>query len=162
MEQKNTFSIFTICTENYKDVLNLTIPSWLSFNSIECIYIYTDFDYNINNSKVKIINILEKTSDWLRIVGFKSLVLSHFIKNNITENFAFIDIDCMFLKDVSEIFNHEFDIAATRMNNKKSANSGVWFCKNSEGLINFSQQWDDLQRKFLNQKKRNKTLLSII
>lgn len=149
----NKFTIFTICTRNYEDVIDLTVPTWSSKDSVDRIYLYTDFNYTTEDPKVEVINILDETEDWLKIVGFKSLVLSHFIKNKITENFAFIDIDCILLKDVSEVFNHEFDVAATRMNKKKSANSGVWFCKNSEGLINFSQQWDELQKKFLKQKK---------
>jgi hypothetical protein len=34
------------------------------------------------------------------------------------------------------------------MNSKKSANSGVWFCKNNENVKRFSNDWNNLQIKY--------------
>jgi frataxin-like iron-binding protein CyaY len=146
------FTIFTICTENYKDVIDITIPSWLKLNSLEKIYIYTDFDLTYNNDKVVVLNKIKKTNDWLEIVGLKALLLKDFLDFYEGINFAFIDIDCYIKEDFSEVFNLDFDIAATRMNSRKMANSGVWFCKKGDGIKMFNKQWCLKQDEYLRKK----------
>jgi len=148
----NNFSIFTICTENYKEAINFSVPSWLKFNNVVKIYIYTDFDLNYDDDRVVIINKINKTKDWLEVVGLKAILLKDFLENYSDNNFVFIDIDCYMVKDISDIFNEDFDIAVTRMFDKKSANSGIWFCKNNENIIKFSNDWINIQ----NRNKKNK------
>jgi hypothetical protein len=65
----NKFTIFSICTENYKDAMEFVLSSWLRYNSIEKIYIYTDFDYNYTNNKVVILNKIKKL-----MIGYTLLV----------------------------------------------------------------------------------------
>lgn len=149
--KKNNYSIFSICTENYRDAMDFVLESWLKYDNVDNIYIYTDFNIENNiDDRVKILNTLNKTDDWLEIVGFKAIILNDFINKFNVNNFAFIDIDCYMIGDVSDIFNEDFDIAVTRMYNKRDANSGVWFCKNNENIKMFSEKWMDLQLEYKN------------
>lgn len=148
----NNFSIYTICTENYKDAIDFLLPSWLRLKSVDKIYIYTDFDLSYDNERVVVLNKINKTDDWLKIVGLKSILLDDFLSFYNEKYFAFIDIDCYIVKDVSSIFDKDFDVAATRMNSKKVANSGVWFCKNTENTKRFANEWMNLQKEYKNKK----------
>jgi len=139
---KNKYLIFSICTENYKDALDFTLPSWIKQDAVGKIVIYTDFDYDtIKSNKLEIINTLKKTDDWLEIVGLKAIQLKEFLETYNPRHFVFLDVDCYILKDVSEVFSQDFDIAATRMNKKKPANSGVWFVKNTDKIKRFADDW---------------------
>ena len=149
----NIFSIFTICNHSYKDAIDFSIPSWLKLQSVDKIYIYTDFEYEYNDERVIIINSIDKTDDWLKIVGLKAMILKEFITEYNPLNFVFIDIDCYITADISDVFDYDFDIAATRMHSKKSANSGVWFCKNTDAMKQFSEEWIKLQTEYRNRGK---------
>lgn len=148
----NNFSIFTICTENYKDGIDFAIPSWLKLDSVDKIYIYTDFDLVYENDRVIVLNKINKTGDWLEIVGLKAVLLKDFLSFYKGINFAFIDIDCYIVKDISHVFDKDFDIAATRMFDKKSASSGVWFCRNNENINGFCKEWINEQNNFKKRK----------
>lgn len=142
-------TIFTICTENYKDALDFSLPSWLKFDSVENVYIYSDFEFTYPDERIVVLNELPKTNDWLEIVGFKSWVLSRVLNTFTDKNLAFIDIDCYMTSDVSEVFDDELDIAPTRIGVKGvSANSGVWFCRNNENVRQFAKEWGDLQQEY--------------
>jgi len=145
----NKFSIFTICTENYKDAIDFSIPSWLGLGTLDNIFIYTDFDLAYPDKRVIIINDLDKTSDWLKIVRLKAMLLRRFILTYNCPYFCFIDIDCYITGDISDMFNNDFDIAATRMMHPiYGANAGVWFCKNTPALSKFANEWIELQEQF--------------
>lgn len=147
------FDIFTICTKNYKEAINFTIPSWLKHKSVKHIYIYTDFDYKHPDDRITVIPLIDPTTDWLKVVGYKALILQDFLENYEVDDFAFIDIDCLIHKDISDVFKSSFDIAVTRMNSKVAANSGVWFVKNSEKIKRFALEWQNLQSKYKAKKK---------
>ncbi len=148
----NNFSIFTICTENYKDVIDFVIPSWLKLGSVDNIYIYTDFDLVYNDDRVIVLNKIKKTDDWLEIVGLKAVLLGDFLNIYNNEYFVFIDIDCYITKDIVHVFDNNFDIAATRMYNNGVANSGVWFCRNNLNINKFCNEWVQLQKVYKQKK----------
>lgn len=65
------------------------------------------------------------------------------------ENIIFMDVDTMVLKDLSHVFEKDFDICYTERENKKISeiNGGVLFVKPNENSINFFKEWvkiDDL------------------
>lgn len=142
------YNIFSICTEEYKDALNLVIPYWSQHSNVDMIYIYTDFEVHVSDPKVRIVPKLEKTVKWIDAVGLKATALQYFLKSYYVSEFVFLDIDCFLVKDVSEVFSYNFDIAPTRMYGKKVANSGVWFCKRSKALERFTEEWISLQNHY--------------
>lgn len=139
-------TIITICTENYRDAIDFMLPSWLRY--ADKVVMFTDFKYSHPDSRVHIHNTIKKTDDWLKIVGMKAVILKEFLKRHSDTEFVFLDIDCYLAGDISEVFSNDFDVAATRMFDRKVANSGVWFCKRGEGLDRFADQWVRLQEDF--------------
>jgi hypothetical protein len=145
----NKFTIFTLCTHNYKDAFDFFLPTWVKFDTIESIYVYTDFEYTHEDPKVKVINFIKKTDNWLDAVGLRAVILSDFLKKETTNNIAFVDIDCYIREDISEIFDNQFDIAVTRMNVKNTtASAGIWFARKGTAINKFSKNWHDLQIRF--------------
>jgi len=145
----NKFTIFTICTENYKDAVDFFLPSWLKLDSVESIVIYTDFDLKYCDKRVEVRNKIEKGGNWLDIVGLKAVFLKDFLREFQGDYFAFIDIDCYILEEISDVFNGDFDIAVTRMFHKKrQASSGVWFCRNNDKIIQFAHEWWIIQEEY--------------
>jgi hypothetical protein len=134
------FAIISICTENYRDALPVVIESWL--RHADQVYLYTDFDMDYPG--VTVIPTLEKTDDWLKAVAMKAHVLKDFQRRGV-KHFAFVDVDCYVHREIRDVFNHDFDVAATRMNARKVANSGVWFIRNSERIAWFADEWIRLQ-----------------
>lgn len=146
------FSIFTICTANYKEALLLTLPSWLALDTLEGVYVYTDFSLDYPDDRVVFIQNIKRSDDWLYIVGLKAILLKDFIQRSPCMYFAFIDADCYIKSDISGVFDKDFDIAPTRMKVKgRAANSGVWFCKLSDRLMKFAKEWASLQEKYRKQ-----------
>lgn len=149
----NKFSIFTICTENYKECALKTIPSWVKQNNVERIYVYTDFNLEYDSQKVIVLPIIEKTTDWIKIVGMKCKVLKNITKMTIeNEKLAFIDIDCVIKDDISEVFENKFDIAVTRFSKKNTINSGVWFVINNDNVKKLAEEWENLQNIYFERK----------
>lgn len=138
--------IFTICTENYNDALEMFLPSWVRFDAVERVYVYTNYTPTYKHEKVFYLNILRIKNDWLQVVGQKAFALKDVMKRTTHEHLAYIDIDCYMHYDISEVFREDFDIAATRMNKGTSANSGVFFCRKSERIERFADQWMSLQK----------------
>lgn len=149
----NNFTIFTICTENYKDAIDFFLPSWLKLQGLDEIIIYTDFDLVFPSDKVFVKNCISKTDDWLNIVGLKATLLDRFISGFKKTNFAFLDIDCLVVSNFSQVFDLNFDIAVTRLYAPKiHASSGVWFCKASKQVLKFAKEWVDTQNHYLDRK----------
>ncbi len=142
----NKYSIFSVCTENYNDALELFLPSWVRFEEVEKVYVFTNYEPAYRHEKVIYFNILGIENDWLKATGSKAFAMKEFLKRTTHERFAYIDIDCYLYEDISEVFNKEFDIACTRMNEGTTSNSGVFFCHRSPALDVFADRWMRLQK----------------
>ncbi len=140
----NRFSLFTFCSKEYRDALDVMLPSWLEASGAAKIYVYTDFDYPYDDKRVVIINeidnILEWLTDklalknvmrvrdsytneenskptqvkWLASTGMKAYVFQKVMRKR-SRNLVYIDVDCYVKGDISHVFDQEFDIATTRM-----------------------------------------------
>lgn len=144
------YSIFTICTKNYRDAYEFTIDSWLR-TSAEEIYIYTDDStWKSNNDRIKIKKIFEPSKDWLTNVGRKSLV-GQATRKISTECLLFLDIDCYLVNDLGYIFDeHDFDFAVTRFDEgrrRPPISSGIYFFHNTERNRKFFDDWAVDQKK---------------
>ena len=142
------YSIFTMCSKNYKDAYDFVIDSWLR-TSVKNIYIYTDDpNWKSNNDRIIIINLFNSISkDWLVNTGRKVIAA----KNVITiaeERLVFLDIDCYLVKDIGHVFeDYDFDFAVTRLTKPRSNVSvGVYFFYNTENNRKFFDDWHRHQK----------------
>jgi len=61
---------------------------------------------------------------------------------NIDDDIIFLDVDMVVDKDLSHVFDQEFDVAiTTRSHKNKSINSGVVFVRNTDTAKQFIRQW---------------------
>lgn len=56
------------------------------------------------------------------------------------DNVAVCDCDLMFKKDISDVWNKDFDIAVT-VRKKMPFNTGIWFYRHNERSVNFVNHW---------------------
>lgn len=136
------YLIITLCTKNYRKAYDFVIDSWLRTDA-ERIYVYTDdSEWKSNNDRVEIVHYFIPSDDWLLNVGKKVFCCLAAIKILDTDNFIFIDIDCYITAKLGDIFDHDFDIAATRVDEPKLDTSTGFFCfRNNERLRKFFLRW---------------------
>jgi len=154
-KEGNTFEIFAYCSKNYKDAFNFVVPSWTKWDSVKKVTIYTDWPCKCKDPKVDIINMFEPDSDWIIGTGRRLDVIKKFSDDHglSNQNVLFLDIDCLITKDVSHVFNKDFDIAITRLYSKeshtnKTATAGLWFARLNKGYFNFINEWFDIADEF--------------
>jgi len=85
-----------------------------------------------------------------RGMGSNNLKLKKWVeileKSDETE-FIFIDCDMLVIKDPSDIFQKDFDVACTRRNTHYIYNGGVVFAKKNERTIAFFKRWQQIDEK---------------
>lgn len=135
------YSIITLCTKNYRDAYNFVIDSWLRTKA-EKIHIYTDDSQWVSgNDRIEIVHYFSPSTDWLKNVGRKVCVCGDSLTEE-ASNIIFIDIDCYITAEIGDIFDRDFDIAATRVNEPKLDASTGFFCfRNNETIRNFFVDW---------------------
>lgn len=156
------FDIITFCSANYFSRLEKTLKNWNDQSSIENIFIYTneidkfDLDKYKNLNKLKFIEIFDDDSTCFGInCARKAESLQHFLNNekNI-KNILMIDVDCLIVKDLDNLFNEDFNIAVTiypevkekyRTNN---ISAGFVALKNCDQTKDFINKWIDKQNSF--------------
>jgi hypothetical protein len=154
-EEPKSFEILAYCSETYKDGLEFVLPSWIRFNSVAKIVVYTDWKYQYNNSKVEIIPMFPKSNDWIIGSSRRLDAIKHYSeanRNNV-QRLLFMDVDCYMVHDVSEVFNYHFDIAISRLNSKEkyangTATAGLWFARLTPGYFNFIYKWFDAAEEY--------------
>lgn len=148
-QQKCDYEIFAYCSKNYEDAYKFVIKSWTDIPTMKKVTLYTDWDFKPDNDKVVVKQIFDtESSDWLvgtgrRIDAIKDFALSN---KDTPKNVLFLDMDCYIVRDVSEIFTLDFDIAISRLYSgteysKHTATAGLWFCKLTPGFFNFIDAW---------------------
>jgi len=146
--EKQDFEIFAYCSKNYQDAYEFVIDSWTNIPNMKKITLYTDWNFEPKNEKVIVKHMFEINDSWIIGTGRRLDVIKHFSETNkgIQKNVLFLDIDCFLVKDPSEIFTLDFDIAISRLNNqsdytKSTATAGLWFCKLTPGYYKFINDW---------------------
>lgn len=147
--------IINYTSENYKQCLDITSPSWTCDKII-----YSDTD----NFGIK---IFEKTEDYDENCKRKILAIQKAVNDYPGENLLFLDTDCYVKNLPTDVFEkYNFDIAVTRMVRrkrvKKEINSGVIFIRSNDKTKNLCEEWinihDDYSKKkymFAEQKALN-------
>ena len=142
------YSIFTMCSKNYKDAYDFVIDSWLR-TSVKNIYIYTDDpNWKSNNDRITIINLFDSISnDWLVNTGRRVIAAKDFIKKA-GERLVFLDIDCYLIRDIGHVFeDYDFDFAVTRLIRPRiDVSAGVYFFYNTENNRKFFDEWHENQK----------------
>jgi len=137
------YSIFTMCSKNYKDAYTFVIASWLR-TSVKHIYVYTDDPtWKSKNERITIIHLFDEiTNDWLVNTGRRVLTGKDIVKRA-GEKIVFLDIDCYLIEDISHVFKkHTFDFAVTRLNSPRQAvSAGVFFFYNTKRNQKFFDEW---------------------
>jgi len=163
------YSIVTYCSKSYWLRFSKIIKSWLNQKSVDNIYVYTDYEIIKNQIYDKIIykNIREEESTCFGLnCALKAESLQCFVNNNKFENILLLDIDCLIMKDVDDLFNEDFNIAVTiypevkekyRTNN---ISSGFVALKNCNQVKDFINQWVERQKNLHNAPCRDQKALS--
>jgi hypothetical protein len=143
------YSIFTMCSKNYKDAYEFVINSWLK-SSAKKIYIYTDDPgWKSKNDRVSIVNLFkETTDDWLTNTGRRAFVGKE-AAASISGDLIFLDIDCFLVKDLGYMFDkYDFDFAVTRLFNMETdVSAGMYLFRNTEKNRKFFDLWIEHQNK---------------
>ena len=96
---------------------------------------------------------------WRHDLAHSSLKVSQEVLRT-KELTAVCDIDLMFLRDISDIQEMDFDIAITKRNFKAPINSGVWFYRPGKNAENFVNLWIKNKLKIMkNYSKYEKTVI---
>lgn len=141
------YSIFTLCSKNYRDACDFVIDSWLR-TSAKNIYIYTDDpSWKSTNDRIKIIKFFSESTDWLVNVGRKYSIVQDVMKYG-DEALMFLDADCYIVNDIGYLFDeYDFDFAVTRLHRKRIAtSSGLYLFRNIERNKAFPSDWKREQR----------------
>lgn len=138
--------IINYTSENYKQCLDITSPSWTCDKII-----YSDTD----NFGIK---IFEKTEDYDENCRRKICAIKRAIQDYPGEDLLFVDTDCYIKKIPTEVFEkYNFDIAVTRMVRrkrvKKEINSGVIFIRSNERTLKLCNEWLKLCDEYSKDKK---------
>lgn len=141
------YSIFSVCTKNYRDAYEFSIDSWLR-TGVKNIYIYTDdANWKSNNDRVKIIKLFDETDDWLTNIGRKVDAVRDVVRFG-DERLIFMDIDCYLVNDIGYVFDvYDFDFAVTRLHRTNiDVSSGIYFFLNTERNRKFIDAWGKEQK----------------
>lgn len=139
--------IINYTSENYKQCLDITSPSWTCDKII-----YSDTD----NFGIKIFE--KKEEDYDENCRRKIFAVKRAIQDYPGENLLFLDTDCYVKNLPTDVFEkYKFDIAVTRMVRrkrvKKEINSGVVFIRSNERTLKLCDEWLKLCDENLKDKK---------
>lgn len=142
------YSIFTMCTKNYRGAYEFCIASWLR-TAAKYIYIYTDDEsWKSNNDRIKIIKLFDESNDWLVNVGRKYMIAKDVVRFG-DKLLMFADIDCYFINDIGYIFDkYDFDFAVTRLYKMNTeVSSGLYLFYNTRHNRKFIDDWETDQKR---------------
>jgi len=167
------FDIISFCSASYFSKLEKTLKNWNDQSSVENIFIYTneidqsDLNKYKNLNKVKFIEIFDDDSTCFGInCARKAESLKYFINNNKFENILLLDIDCLIVKDLNNLFKENANIFVTiypevkekyRTNN---ISAGFVALKNCDQIKDFINQWVERQKSLHNAPSRDQRALS--
>ena len=141
MNAKHTYCIFSMCSKNYRDAYDFVVDTWLK-TDVDKIIIYTDDkDWKSNNPRIDILQIFEPSTDWLVNTGRRSICTQHVLDNYDYNKLIFLDIDCYVIKNISHVFDSDFDIAVVRWFDKIELSAGVFFINKNSKTKSFGNDW---------------------
>jgi hypothetical protein len=155
MNKKHNYCIFSMCSKNYRDAYDFVIDTWLK-TDVDKIIIYTDDkDWKSDNPRIDIVKIFEPSTDWLVNTGRRSIASQHVLDNYDYDKLIFLDIDCYVIKDISHVFDSDFDIAVVRWTKDPSVqiSAGVFFINKNSKTKSFGNDWTKWSEKVKKEKR---------
>jgi hypothetical protein len=130
--------------ENYKDCLDLMLPTWKMADKI---VIYSD----TNKFGIK---MFEPSDDFNESCRRKIQIIKRTLEDYKGHNVLYLDTDVMMMESIGhKVFTH--DVVATRMvkrpdriHGEKDINAGVSFWKANDGTVKFCEQWLEDEKKY--------------
>jgi len=129
--------VITYCSKNYKECLDIMLPTWKKYCGDVLVYSDTD-EFGIK--------MFEPSEDFNESCTRKIKVIKKTLEDYKGQNILYIDTDVMMTGFIGDdVF--KFDIMATRMVHRddkggvKDINGGVSFWKSSQFTINFCDEW---------------------
>lgn len=142
-----------MCSKNYKDAYRFVIDTWLK-TDVDKIIIYTDDkDWKSDNPRIDIVKIFEPSTDWLVNTGRKSICTQHVLDNYDYDKLIFLDIDCYVIKNISHVFDSDFDVAVVRWSKKIELSNGVFFINKNSKTKSFGDDWTKHAKKIKGQRR---------
>lgn len=137
--------IYTLCSRGYRDAYDFVIGSWLK-QPVDEVVVFTDFDFEPEDERVKIRKVFELSDDWLINVGRKVGVCKRIAnESDKGEEIIFIDVDCYLNENICGVFELPFDIAVTRLKSSVEVSSGIFFWRNNNRMNQFFEAWGKIQ-----------------
>jgi hypothetical protein len=125
--------IVTYTGANYKECLDLTLPTWQKYHDVT---VYSDTeDFGIK--------MFEPSTDFNESCRRKILVIQRALKEN--PDIIYLDTDILLFGKID--VQKDYDIVATRMvhrfdkDGEKDINAGVSFWKSNERTLKFCEEW---------------------
>jgi len=97
------------------------------------------------SKKIIPISIFDPSTDIGINCARKAEALQYILENTEQENLLLLDVDCLIMKDVNELFKSDFDIAATGYGYSTNISSGFLAIKNNLRSKIFVKQWVNAQ-----------------
>lgn len=135
------YTIFSICTENYKDAYDFAIDSWLNNTKAHKIIIYSDIEWEPKDPRIKIEKIFSQSSDWGTNICRKSKASLEALNEG--DNLVFVDMDCYIRGDIGHVFRNGFDLAVTKLERKGNVSTGIYFFRNNPKTNKFMNIWEN-------------------
>jgi hypothetical protein len=135
--------IVTYTGQNYKACTDITHPTWKA----DKILIYTDTD-DFGEK------LFKPSEDFNESCLRKIKVIKKAIEENQGQNILYMDTDVMMVDSIDEVFEHGFDIVATRMVKRpdrpqyEEVNAGVSFWKATPETLAFCEEWLLLEKQY--------------
>jgi hypothetical protein len=128
--------IVAYCGRNFKDCLEITSQSWGFCKN----FVFTDTD----EFGTRFFD--SETTDFKESCRRRILCLQKVLLENKGEEFLLLDADVMVVCEPSEVFRHDFDLALTRVVQRRKsiyddANIGVVFCRSNERTLDMCERW---------------------
>ena len=144
----DAYSIFTVCTRNYRDASDFSIDSWLATKARH-IYVYTDDPtWVAKTDRISILPVFSASDSWLINVGHKARAFRRILDETPCENVVFLDADCYVWSEIGGVFEKDFDLAVTRFLKGVTISSGIWFSRNNQRTKDFTNAWLKKQDEF--------------
>ena len=137
------YTIFSLCTANYKDAYDFAIDSWLEHTDAN-IVIYSDTTWD-SHKRVQIKKVFSKSTDWGTNICRKSDASIKALSEG--DNLAFVDMDCYLRGDLGHVFDKSFDLAATKLERKGNVSTGVYFYRSNSNSERFMKRWNGIVKK---------------
>ena len=151
------YNIFTLFNSKYIKFAKIFLNSLYktqNMDNINTIYIY---DAGINDAdkewlqkfdKIKIIDDYETTQmdkipEWTNVIIQKTFILKQLLEKEKVYPLVMIDIDCLFLKDISDLINLKFDLQVCKRDYKPKPLIASFVSFNNENVLPFIDLWID-------------------